>query len=145
MRSPALSLDKLQQEDPTFRVHTDHETGQTLISGMGESSRDHHRPLASRVQGWRRDQAATVAYREAISAGWGRGRYVKQTGGRGQCELFPDPFRPTEASEFVFNWPSRERLDPARDSLSPVSRALPRAMETGPLAGYPMMGIGTDL
>ena len=142
----ALSLDKLQQEDPTFRVHTDHETGQTLISGMGEL---HLEIITDRLLREFKVGAAIgqpqVAYREAISLeASGEGRYVKQTGGRGQYGHCKIRVRPTDAGDFVFNDQVRGGAIP-REFIKPIEQGIREAMETGPLAGYPMMGIEVDL
>jgi elongation factor G len=81
-----VALGKLAQEDPTFRVHTDHDTGQTLISGMGEL---HLEIIVDRMMREFNVQASVgrpqVAYRETITkSATGEGRYIRQTGGRGQ-------------------------------------------------------------
>ena len=82
----ALALQKLAEEDPTFKVHTDHETGQTVIAGMGELHLD---VLVDRMRREFNVEANVgrpqVAYRETIkAAGDCEGKYIKQSGGRGQ-------------------------------------------------------------
>ena len=142
----ALSLQKLQQEDPTFRVHTDHETGQTLISGMGEL---HLEIITDRLLREFKVDAAVgrpqVAYREAISTeAQGEGRFVRQSGGRGQFGHAKIRMRPTDEGDFVFNDQIKGGVIP-REFIKPVEQGIREAMETGPLAGYPMLAIEVDL
>src|SRR6185436_14247927 len=100
-----MALGKLMQEDPTFRVHTDKDTGQTLINGMGEL---HLEIIIDRLVREFNVGANVgkpmVAYRETIThEAKGEGRYVKQTGGRGQYGHCKIVTRPTTEGDFVFN------------------------------------------
>jgi elongation factor G len=142
----ANSLAKLMQEDPTFRVHTDKETGQTLISGMGEL---HLEIITDRLVREFKVGANVgrpmVAYREAVTiAAPGEGRYVRQTGGRGQYGHCKIELRPTEEGELVFNNKIVGGAIP-REFIKPIEIGIREAMETGPLAGYPMSGVEIDL
>src|SRR5690606_23039872 len=102
----ATSLQRLAVEDPSFRVHTDEESGQTIISGMGEL---HLEIIVDRLQREFHVQANVgkpqVAYRETITAtAEAEGKYVRQTGGRGQyghCWLRVTPQEPGKGFEFV--------------------------------------------
>jgi len=142
----AKALGKLQQEDPTFRVHTDPETGQTLISGMGEL---HLEIITDRlVREW--GVGATVgrpmvAYRESVTIeAAGEGRFVRQSGGRGQFGHAKIRLRPSSEDELVFNDKIVGGVIP-REFIKPVEQGIREAMETGPLAGYPVAGLEVDL
>jgi elongation factor G len=142
----ATSLQKLQQEDPTFRVHTDQETGQTLISGMGEL---HLEIITDRLIREFKVGANVgkpqVAYRETITVeAAGEGRFVRQTGGRGQFGHCKVRIRPISDDEFRFNDQIKGGVIP-RDFIRSVEQGVREAMETGPLAAYPMSGIELDL
>jgi elongation factor G len=134
------------QEDPTFRVHTDKETGQTLINGMGEL---HLEIIVDRLVREFNVGANVgkpqVAYREAITReAKGEGRYVKQSGGRGQyghCKIIA---RPTSEADFVFNNLVTGGSIP-REFIKPIEQGIREAIETGPLAGYPLNGLEVDL
>ncbi len=142
----ALSLGKLQTEDPTFRVHTDPDTGQTLISGMGEL---HLEIITDRLV---REFSVganigkpQVAYKETITAeGSGEGRFVRQSGGRGQYGHCRIRLRPAEDAHFEFNDQITRGVIP-KEFIKSVERGIREAMETGPLAGYPMTGVEVDL
>jgi elongation factor G len=142
----AVSLNKLQTEDPTFRVHTDPETGQTLISGMGEL---HLEIITDRLVRQFNVGAnigrPQVAYKETITAeGGGEGRFVRQTGGRGQYGHCKVRIRPSGEGHFLFNDQITGGAIP-RDFIKPLMQGIQEAMETGPLAGYPMTAIEIDL
>ena len=142
----ATSLQKLQQEDPTFKVHTDQETGQTLISGMGEL---HLEIITDRLIREFKVGAnigkPQVAYRETITVeAKGDGRFVRQTGGRGQFGHAKIRIRPITDEEFRFNNQIKGGAIP-RDYIRSVEQGVREAMETGPLAGYTMNGIEMDL
>ncbi len=142
----ATALAKLQQEDPTFRVHTDTETGQTLISGMGEL---HLEIITDRLVREFNVGASVgkpqVAYRETITLeADGEGRFVRQTGGRGQYGHCKITIRPAEAGDFVFNDETKGGAIP-REFMRPIEQGIREAMENGPLAGYPMAGIEVDV
>ncbi len=142
----ALSLTKLQREDPTFRVHTDQDTGQTLISGMGEL---HLEIITDRLV---REFSVganigrpQVAYKETVTAeAEGEGRFVRQTGGRGQYGHCKIRLRPCPGEHLVFNDKIVGGAIP-REFIKPVHRGIAEAMETGPLAGYPISGVEVDL
>ncbi len=140
------ALGKLMQEDPTFRVHTDKETGQTLINGMGEL---HLEIIVDRLVREFNVGANVgkpqVAYRETITnEAKGEGRYVKQTGGRGQYGHCKIVARPTSEGDFVFNNKVTGGSIP-KEFIKPIEQGIREAIETGPLAGYPLNGIEIDL
>ncbi|MCZ6727181.1 MAG: elongation factor G [Acidobacteria bacterium] len=140
-----IALGKLQQEDPTFRVHTDPDTGQTLISGMGEL---HLEIITDRLLREFKVGAnigrPQVAYKEAVTReAKAEGRFVRQSGGRGQFGHCKIRIRPTE-EEFVFNNEIKGGAIP-REFIKPVEQGIREAMETGPLAGYPMANVEIDL
>ncbi len=142
----AVSLTKLQQEDPTFRVHTDQDTGQTLISGMGEL---HLEIITDRLV---REFSVganigrpQVAYKETVTVeAEGEGRFVRQTGGRGQYGHCKIRLRPHPKEHLVFNDKIVGGRIP-REFIKPIHQGIAEAMETGPLAGYPISGIEVDL
>jgi elongation factor G len=142
----AQALGKLTQEDPTFRVHTDPETGQTLISGMGEL---HLEIIVDRLVREFHVGANVgkpmVAYRETIThEAEGEGRFVRQTGGRGQYGHAKIRIRPTTEGDYVFNNAIVGGVIP-REFIKPIDQGIKEALETGPLAGYPMTGVEVDL
>jgi elongation factor G len=142
----AVALGKLQQEDPTFRVHTDQDTGQTLISGMGEL---HLEIITDRLLREFKVGANVgrpqVAYKESITReSDAEGRFVRQSGGRGQFGHCKIRLRPTSEGDFVFNDQIRGGAIP-REFIKPVEQGIREAMETGPLAGYPITGVEVDL
>jgi elongation factor G len=140
------ALGKLQQEDPTFRVATDQDTGQTIISGMGEL---HLEIIVDRltrefnvVANVGRPQ---VAYKESITAeSKGEGRYVKQSGGKGQYGHCLIRLRPCPTEHFKFNDQIVGGTIP-REFIKPIQQGIAEALFTGPLAGYPMSGVEVDL
>jgi elongation factor G len=141
-----LALGKLMQEDPTFRVHTDPDTGQTLISGMGEL---HLEIIVDRLTREFNVQANVgkpqVAYKETItSEAEGEGRFIRQTGGRGQYGHAKIKVRPTGEAEFVFSNEIVGGVIP-REFIKPIEQGIREAMETGPLAGFPISGIEVEL
>ena len=141
-----VALGKLMQEDPTFKVHTEPDTGQTLISGMGEL---HLEIIVDRLTREFHVQANVgkpqVAYKESITQeAQGEGRFIRQTGGRGQYGHAKIRMRPTSEAEFVFN---NEIVGGAipREFIKPIEQGIREAMENGPLAGYPLSGIEVEL
>jgi elongation factor G len=144
----SMALAKLMKEDPTFQVRNDHETGQTLISGMGEL---HLEIITDRLTREFQVQANVgkpqVAYRESITReAQGEGRFVRQTGGRGQfghCKIVVRPADPA-GPELVFNNKIIGGAIP-REFIRPVEQGIREAMETGPLAGYPLTAVEVDL
>ena len=142
----AQALGKLQQEDPTFSVHTDQDTGQTLISGMGEL---HLEIITDRLLREFKVGANVgrpqVAYKESVTIeAEGEGRFVRQTGGRGQYGHCKIRLRPTTEGHLVFNNQIVGGSIP-REFIKPIEQGIHEAMETGPLAGYPVSGIEVDL
>ncbi len=140
-----FSLEKLQQEDPTFHVHTDPDTGQTLISGMGEL---HLEILTDRLLREFKVGANVgrpqVAYKESLTReAEGEGRFVRQSGGRGQFGHCKIRVRPAEV-DFRFNNKIVGGAIP-REFIRPVEQGIRESMETGPLAGYPISEIEVDL
>ncbi len=141
-----IALGKLAHEDPTFKVNTDPDTGQTILSGMGEL---HLEILVDRLL---REFAVSanvgrpqVAYREAIrKAAHGEGRFVRQSGGRGQyghCKLMIEPL-PGGGFEFV-NKVVGGRIP--KEYIDPVKHGVREAMAHGILAGYEMVGVRVTL
>ncbi len=142
-----MALGKLAQEDPTFRVHTDQETGQTIISGMGEL---HLEIIVDRLVREFKVEAAVgrpqVSYRETIkNEAQGEGRFVRQTGGRGQYGHAKIRIRPlTDGSEYEFENDIVGGTIP-REYIKPVDHGIREALQHGVLAGYPMIGVGVSL
>ncbi len=142
----ALSLTKLQKEDPTFRAYTDQDTGQTLISGMGELHLEIITDRLVREFGvGAKIGRPQVAYKETIAVeAEGEGRFVRQTGGRGQYGHCMIRLRPQSKERLIFNDKIVRGAIP-REFIKPVHQGISEAMETGPLAGYPISGIEVDL
>ncbi|HEV7507275.1 MAG TPA: elongation factor G [Thermoanaerobaculia bacterium] len=141
-----MALGKLMQEDPTFRVHTDKDTGQTLISGMGEL---HLEIITDRLVREFHVGANVgkpqVAYRETITQeAEGEGRYIRQTGGRGQFGHAKIRMRPTTEGDYIFNNKVVGGVIP-KEFIKPIDQGIKEALETGPLAGYPCVGVEVDL
>ena len=142
----ALALQKLAEEDPTFRVHTDHETGQTVIAGMGELHLD---VLVDRMKREFHVEANVgapqVAYRETIKqAADCEGKYIKQSGGRGQYGHVWIKFEPNPDKGYEFVDQIVGGVVP-REYIPVVDKGLQEAMQTGILAGYPMIDIKATL
>jgi len=142
-----FSMQKLMQEDPTFKVHTDEETGQTIISGMGEL---HLEIIIDRLLR-EFDVAATVgkpqvAYRETIrESSDAEGRFVRQTGGRGQYGHVKIRIQPAEAGTGLdFDNQIVGGAIP-REFIKPVQQGIREAMEGGFLAGYEMQDVRVEL
>ncbi|MQF87208.1 MAG: elongation factor G [SAR202 cluster bacterium] len=137
------SLLKLAEEDPTFRVKYDQETGQTIMSGMGEL---HLEILVDRLRREFNVEAAVgrpqVAYREAITKpASAQGKFIRQTGGRGQfgdCTLEIQPGEP--GSGFKFNNKIVGGAIP-REYIPAVGKGAEEALSTGVVAGYPVMDV----
>ncbi len=141
-----LALQKLAEEDPTFRVHTDHETGQTVIAGMGELHLD---VLVDRMRREFKVEAnigkPQVAYRETIKmAGECEGKYIKQSGGRGQYGHVWVKFEPNPDKGYEFVDEVVGGTVP-REYIPVVDKAIQEYMENGIIAGYPMMDIKATL
>jgi elongation factor G len=141
------ALDKLTHEDPTFHVTTDEETGQTIISGMGEL---HLEIIVDRLTREFKISAKVgrpkVAYREAITEkAEGEGLFVRQTGGRGQYGHAKIRIWPlTDGTNFQFKNEIKRGVIP-REFIRPVELGIREAMDRGMLAGYPLMGLGAAL
>jgi elongation factor G len=141
-------LQKLAEEDPTFRVHTDEETGQTIIAGMGEL---HLEIIVDRLRREFKVDAnigrPQVAYREAIrkAADKVEAKFVRQTGGRGQYGHVVVNIAPSEpGAGFVFEDKIVGGSIP-REYIGSVEQGLKEAMEGGVLAGYPLIDVRVEL
>ncbi|MFW5969737.1 MAG: elongation factor G, partial [Halofilum sp. (in: g-proteobacteria)] len=140
-------LGKLAQEDPSFRVHTDEESGQTIISGMGELHLD---ILVDRLRREFKVEAnigkPQVAYRETIRKEVeAEGKFVRQTGGRGQYGhvlVRLEPLEPGSGYEFVNSIVGG--VVP-KEYINSVSKGIEEAMQGGVVAGYPMVDIRATL
>ena len=142
----ALALQKLAEEDPTFKVHTDHETGQTVIAGMGELHLD---VLVDRMKREFHVEANVgapqVAYRETIKqAADCEGKYIKQSGGRGQYGHVWVKFEPNPDKGYEFVDQIVGGVVP-REYIPVVDKGLQEALQTGVLAGYPMIDVKCTL
>ncbi len=142
------ALQKLSEEDPTFRVHTDPETGQTIISGMGEL---HLEIIVDRMQREFKVDAnigrPQVAYRETVrvSAEKVEGRFVRQSGGRGQYGHVVINLHPQAPGQgFAFEDKIVGGSVP-REYIGPTEQGIKEAMETGVLAGYPIVDVRVEL
>jgi len=142
----STALGKLTQEDPTFRVHTDPDTGQTIISGMGELHLEIITDRLVREFGVGANVGKPqVAYRETVTAeAEGEGRFVRQTGGRGQYGHCKIRLRPNPEHDFVFNNKVVGGHIP-KEFVKPIEQGIREALETGPLAGYPVSGVEVDV
>ena len=141
-----LALEKLMREDPTFRVHTDPDTAQTLISGMGELHLD---IITDRLIREFRVGANVgrpqVAYRETITLeAAGEGRFVRQSGGRGQYGHCLLRVRPFEGDGMEFEDSTKGGVIP-REFIRSIERGIAEALESGPLAGYPVTGVAAEV
>lgn len=136
-----LALSKLSEEDPTFRIRTDHETGQTIISGMGEL---HLEILADRMKREFKVEANVgqpqVAYRETITKpATGEGKYIRQSGGRGQyghCLIRIEPLGRGEG----YVWASEIKGGAIpQEFIAPINKGIIEKLASGILAGYPVV------
>ena len=143
----SVALSALSDEDPTFRVKMDHETGQTIISGMGEL---HLEIIVDRLKREFKVEANVgkpqVAYRETISQEVEQeGKYIKQTGGRGQyghCWLRVSPNEAGKGFEFVNSVVGGSI---PREYIPAINKGVQEAMQSGTIAGYPMVDIKTEV
>ena len=144
----ATALQRLAEEDPTFRVRTDEETGQTLIAGMGEL---HLEIIVDRLMREFTVDANVgrpqVAYRETVSKPALKivGRFVRQTGGRGQyghAVINLEPSEPGEGYEFLDKIVGGKI---PREYIPAVDLGIQQAMESGILAGYPIVDVRVEL
>ncbi|HWP02795.1 MAG TPA: elongation factor G [Gemmatimonadaceae bacterium] len=144
----STALSKLAEEDPTFRVHSDPETGQTIISGMGEL---HLEIIVDRMQREFKVEANVgrpqVAYRETIRRRVERveGKFIRQTGGKGQyghVVINVEPLPPGQGFHF------EDKIVGGavpKEFIGPVEEGVKEALENGVLAGYPMVDIKVEL
>ena len=139
-----LSLEKLVKEDPTFKVRTDDETGQTIISGMGEL---HLEVIVDRLLREFKVEANVgkpqVAYRETVTKSIKdiEGKYIRQTGGRGQyghVVLDVEPNESGKGYEFIDKITGG---DIPREFVPAVDKGIKEALESGVLAGYPVVDV----
>ena len=144
----SLALGRLAQEDPSFRVKTDEESGQTIISGMGELHLD---IIVDRMRREFKVEAnigkPQVAYRETIRKAVDvEGKYVKQSGGRGQyghVKLKIEPI-PDMEEDFIFEETIHGGTVP-KEYFAAVEKGCKQQLESGILAGYPMLGVKVNL
>ena len=138
------AIAKLAKEDPTFKVESNRETGQTIISGMGELH------LEIMVDRMKREFGVVanvgkpqVAYRETIKSVCeaAEGRYIKQSGGKGQyghCVLRLEPNKPGEGFEFINEIKGGSI---PREFISPIQKGVEETMKSGVIAGYPVVDV----
>jgi len=143
-----IALNKLAEEDPTFRVHTDAETGQTIISGMGEL---HLEIIVDRMMREFKVEANVgrpqVAYRETIKRRVDKveGKFIRQSGGKGQYGHVVINAMPAEPGQgYVFEDKITGGVIP-REYIKPVEEGIREALENGVLAGYPMVDVKVEL
>src|SRR5438477_11944596 len=142
-----MALQRLSEEDPTFKVYTDEETGQNIIAGMGEL---HLEIIVDRLTREFRVDANVgkpqVAYKEAIRRpAHGTGRFVRQTGGKGQFGHVELEVEPGErGSGFSFEDRITQGRIP-RDFIPAVAKGVQEALGTGVVAGYPVVDVKVAL
>jgi elongation factor G len=142
-----IALSKLADEDPTFKVRTDEESGQTIISGMGEL---HLEILVDRMKREHRVEANVgepkVAFRETIrKQAEAEGKYIRQTGGSGNyghCKLRIEPNEAGKGYEFIND--IKGGVVP-KEYIKPIDQGIRGAMELGVLAGFPMVDVKVTL
>jgi elongation factor G len=143
-----IALNRLAQEDPSFRVHTDDESGQTIISGMGEL---HLEILVERMKREFSVEASVgkpqVAYRETIrrTVENAEGKFIKQSGGRGQyghVVLKLEPQEPGKGFEFV---DAIKGGTVPREYIPAVNKGVVETLKAGVLAGYPVVDVKVTL
>jgi elongation factor G len=143
----SLALSRLAQEDPTFKVHTDQETSQTIIAGMGEL---HLEIIVDRMMREFKVEANVgkpqVAYRETIKRRIeAEGKFIRQSGGRGQyghVRLIVEPQEPGKGYEFV-----NEIVGGVvpKEYIKPIDQGIQEAMTSGVLAGFPVVDVKVTL
>jgi elongation factor G len=142
-----LALQRLAEEDPTFRVHTDEETGQTIISGMGELHLD---IIVDRMKREFKVEAnigqPQVAYRESIKKSTEvEGKYIKQSGGRGQYGHVWIRLEPNEVGKgFEFTDEIKGGVVP-QEYRTPVKNGIEETLNGGVIAGYPVVDVKATL
>jgi elongation factor G len=142
-----MALGRLAQEDPTFKVHTDPDSGQTIISGMGEL---HLEIIVDRMMREYKVEANVgkpqVAYRETIRKhSEAEGKYIRQTGGKGQyghAKIKLDPQPAGMGYEFVNDITGGSV---PKEFIKPIDQGIREALEGGILAGYPMVDVKATL
>ncbi len=144
----SMALQKLAEEDPTFRVHQDQETGQTIISGMGEL---HLEILVDRMKREFKVEATVgrpqVAYRETIRQRVNKveGKFIRQSGGKGQYGHVVINVMPAGTGHgYIFEDKVTGGVIP-REYIRPVEEGIREALEGGVLAGYPMVDVKVEL
>ena len=142
----ATALQKLSEEDPTFRASTNHETGQTIIAGMGELHLD---IIVDRMKREFNVEAnigqPQVAYRETITQeAECEGKYIKQSGGRGQYGHVKIKFEPNPGKGYEFVDAIVGGVVP-REYIPVTDKGLQDALKTGVLAGFPMIDVKATL
>jgi elongation factor G len=144
----SMALAKLAEEDPTFRVHSDQETGQTIISGMGEL---HLEIIVDRMMREFKVDANVgrpqVAYRETIRKRVEKveGKFIRQSGGKGQYGHCVINMEPSETGAgFVFEDKIVGGVIP-REFIGPIEQGIKESMENGVMAGYPVVDIKAEL
>ncbi len=141
-----LALAKLAEEDPTFKAYTNHETGQTIIAGMGELHLD---IIVDRLRREFKVEANVgapqVSYRETIKiAGDAEGKYIKQSGGRGQYGHVKIKFEPNPGKGYEFVDKVVGGSVP-REYIKPVNEGLQAALANGIFCGFPVIDIKATL
>ena len=139
------ALSKLAEEDPTFKAHTNEETGQTIIAGMGEL---HLEIIVDRLLREFNVEANVgapqVAYKEAITKKVDiEGKYIRQSGGRGQyghCKVIFEPLDINDESEYLFENKVVGGAIP-KEYIPAIDSGIQEAMHTGVLGGYPVVGV----
>jgi elongation factor G len=142
-----IALSRLADEDPTFKVHTDEDSGQTIISGMGEL---HLEILVDRMRREHKVEANVgepkVAFRETIrKKAEAEGKYIRQTGGSGNyghCKLRIEPNAPGKGYEFIND--IKGGAVP-KEYIKPIDQGVRGALELGILAGFPMVDVKVTL
>jgi elongation factor G len=143
----ALALQRLAEEDPTFQVRTDEETGQTIVSGMGEL---HLEVIVDRMKREFRVEAAVgrpqVAYRETVRGTVHKveGKFIRQTGGSGQYGVVYIDLEPVPGEGFDFVNKIKGGSVPS-EFIPAVEKGIEEALETGVKAGYPMVDVRATL
>jgi elongation factor G len=142
-----MALGKLSDEDPTFKVRTDEESGQTIISGMGEL---HLEILVDRMKREHKVEANVgepkVAFRETIRKdSEAEGKYIRQTGGSGNyghCKIRLSPSEPGKGYEFIND--IKGGAIP-KEFIKPIDQGIREALDNGVLAGYPVVDVTVTL
>jgi elongation factor G len=142
-----IALSRLADEDPTFKVRTDEDSGQTIISGMGEL---HLEILVDRMKREHKVEANVgepkVAFRETIrKTAEAEGKYIRQTGGSGNyghCKLRVEPNEPGKGYEFIND--IKGGVVP-KEYIKPIDQGVQGALELGILAGYPIVDVKVHL